>query len=181
MQPPSSKPSSMLRKPQQGERELCQGAVPASLQRCQPCAGIHGGHCSAKASSELCPLFPQPHVLSFLAAGGAIPGRALLLCRKPQPCGGAHYIAVADGVPLMRWDGAKIFFKFCLCRNYPIHKERFLHLPLSPLHKKCPVLLSCPSPTPLGDPFPSTNTTQPQQGQDLDLGFPLPGRGGIMM
>ena len=127
--------------------------------------------------------------MSFLAAGESVPGcsgclhsgHALLLCRKPQPSGGACNIAVADGVPLLHWDGAKTFLKVCLCRNYPIHKERFPHLPLSPLHKKRPVLLSCPSPTALSDLFPSTNTTQPQQGKDLDPGFPLPGRAGIMM
>lgn len=67
---------------------------------------------------------------------------------KASAIWGARNIAAADGVPLPHWDGAKTFLKVCLCRNHPIHKERFPQLLLSSLDKKRPVLLSCPSPSP---------------------------------
>lgn len=70
--------------------------------------------------------------LALLGASTA----ALLCCPAENLIRGAHNIEAAGSVPLPCREGAKTFLKVCLCRNYPNHNERFLHLPLSPLHKK---------------------------------------------
>lgn len=148
------------------------GASPCFPAKLPACAGVHGGHYSAKSSSKLCPFFPCPCVI-FPGCWRVSPWP----CWVPpqQPCSaalqktsairGAHNITAAGGVPLPCWEGAKTFLKVCLCRNYPNHNERLSFATFPTTQEANAITLH----TPLALDLPEESILEPEEASDETL------------